>query len=97
MAERKVLMTLDEARGAFASSAFGLATSLTCAKTRMMKLLAGEGRTTGLSPAHRAAVLEHKRLTNALRADGLEHIVESELEGLASYLEAEVAEEAAAG
>ncbi|MEA2498612.1 MAG: hypothetical protein QOH26_1017 [Actinomycetota bacterium] len=92
MSERRLLMTLDEARAAFASSAFSLASSLTCSRDRTLKLLRGEGRTTGFASELRVAVLEHKRLVNALRADGLEDIIDGEIDGLASYLEVELPE-----
>ena len=98
MAERRLLMTLDEARAAFTASALKIASSVPCSRTRRDNLLRGTGRAVGLAPEQRAQVLEHKRLINALRADGLENIVEEELEGIESYLEAtEVSQVHAAG
>jgi hypothetical protein len=96
MPERRLLMTLDEAREAFAASALNLASILACSRERTFKLLRGEGRTTGLSARQRAEVLEHKRLLNALNADGLDNVVGSELEGLAAYLEMEQPESSSA-
>ena len=89
MERRRLLLTIDEARAEVASSALTLAVHSSCSPQRTKRLLLGTGRTTRLAHEQKRRVLEHKRLVNSLRADGLGWLVDEELEGVWSYLEAE--------
>ena len=88
MTPAKFLMTIDEARAAFASSALELARSVDCEKARLLRMLEGRGNATGLGPAQRDLLASHRRLVRALRFNGLDWVMTEEMDGIRSYLDA---------
>ena len=86
---RLLLMTIDEARAALVASSLKVIRTVNCDLARTVRLLHGTGRTTGLSSRQRRVVSEHRLLVQTLRADGLDLVVDEELEGLTSLLERE--------
>ena len=82
---RKLLLTLDEARAAVCQSALGLIRNTSLDEVRLLECLSGRSARLVLPSEERARVSAHLRLINALRADGLSWLVEEELEGICSY------------
>jgi hypothetical protein len=83
--ERKLLLTLDEARAAVSESALDLVHNTSLDDERLRMTIWGRGPRLMLPSREAARVWAHRRLLGLLRTEGLGWLVEEELEGVCSY------------
>ena len=85
MTHASALLTIDEAQTLFGATAIALAELAPCGPDRLVRLLSGRGRLSGLPPAARVAAVAHREAHRQVVAAGYGWIVEGQVEGAVSF------------
>ena len=85
MTNAHALLTIDEAQSLFGATAVALAELAPCRPDRLLRLLSGRGRMSGLPPAARVAAVAHREAYRQVVAAGHGWIVEDQVEGALSF------------
>lgn len=85
MTDASAILTIDEARSLFGTTALALAELAPCGSDRLVRLLTGRGRLSGLAPAARVAAAAHREAYRQVVAAGLEWIIEDQVEGAVAF------------